>query len=220
MKKLLLIALSAFAITACGEEEQKTEQSATAEISKATETKVPTKADFAKYVDAGVEYDVNEKGVLIFAKPKDMFDDFNDFQGDEITILKEKPLSIRISKLLSDDPLEPYKEWNERAFMYAVYKTFTYTPVNEITLEAYPIAENAKGKKTALKKFTIKGTITREKALDVLKKYTSATSFNDLVQLEEKEGSYRRLGVSGSDLWDKFYHNEQARSAIIEELIK
>lgn len=219
MKKLLLIALSALVITACGEEETKAEQP-TVEATKVSEAKIPTKADFAKYVDTGVEYDVNEKGVLIFAKPKDMFDDFNDFQGDEITILKEKPLSIRISKLLSDDPLEPYKEWNERAFMYAVYKTFTYTPVNEITLEAYPIAENAKGKKTALKKFTLKGTITREKALDVLKKYTSATSFNDLVQLEEKEGSYRRVGVSGSDLWDKFYHNEKERSAIIEDLIK
>lgn len=219
MKKLLLIALSAFAITACGDEEPKAEQP-TAEAPKVSETRVPTKADFAKYVDTGVEYDVNEKGVLIFAKPKDMFDDFNDFQGDEIKILKEKPLSIRISKLLSDDPLELYKEWNERAFMYAVYKTFTYTPVNEITLEAYPIAENAKGKKTALKKFTLKGTITREKALDVLKKYTSATSFNDLVQLEEKEGSYRRVGVSGSELWDKFYHNEQARPVIIEDLVK
>lgn len=215
MKKLLLILLSAFAITACDGESKATE-------SKSEKTTViRTKADFANSIENGVEYDVSPTGVLTFVKPKDMFIYFNDYQieRNELAFISEDPLSIRISKVkYSADDM--YKEYNEMAFIYAVYKTFTHTNANQITVEAYPIYENSKtGKQKAFKDLMIKATITREKALEVLKQHSSATSFDDLVQLEENN-QYREIGVNGSDIWDKFIYNDKERPAIIADLIK
>lgn len=215
MRKILPVILSLFVVIGC-DDKASSGTTATSNVSQ----QVLTKADFAKYVREGVEYDVSSTGVLTFAKPYDMFEDFNDFYEDEFKIVSESPLSILMTKKLTDSHLEPFKEWNERSVLYAVYKTFTYTPANEIIIEAYPISEQKNGKMKAHKEFTLKGKVSREKALDVLKKHSPATSFDDLVQLEQKEGSYRRVGVSGSDTWDKFYHNEQTRSEIIKDLLQ
>ncbi|MBF0752218.1 MULTISPECIES: hypothetical protein [unclassified Pasteurella] len=215
MKKLLLILLSAFAITACGGEDKE------AENQPGKTTVIRTKADFASSINDGVEYDVSSTGVLTFAKAKDMFADFNDYrvEQNELAFISEDPLSIRISKV-SYTPDDMYKEYNEMAFIYAVYKTFAHTPVNQITVEAYPIYEDLKtNKQKVFKNLTIKATITREKALEVLKKHSSAKSFDDLVQLEENN-QYREIGVNGSDLWDKFIYSDKERPNIIADLIK
>lgn len=216
MKKMFLLLLSLFTIVACDNKENND----TVAQQETPQKVVLTKADFAKYVREGVEYDVSSTGVLTFAKPQDMFEDFNDFEEQEVKVKEGNPTSILITKQLSNDPLEPVKEWNERAFIYAIYKSFTYTPVNELIVEAYPLIEQKNGKFKAKKEFALKTQITREKALEVLKKHTAATSFDDLVQLEEAEGQYRRVGVSGSGIWDKFYHNEQYRPTIVSDLLK
>lgn len=150
-----------------------------------------------------------------------MFVYFNDYQieRNELSFISEDPLSIRISKVkYSADDM--YKEYNEMAFIYAVYKTFAHTNADQITVEAYPIYENLKtGKQKAFKNLMIKATVTREKALEVLKQHSSATSFDDLVQLEENN-QYREIGVNGSDVWDKFIYNDKERPAIVADLIK
>lgn len=213
MKHLLIAILFVFGIVACDDIKTTSNQS--------PPVVVKTKADFAKYVDNGVEYDVNDQGVLIFVKVRDMFANFGDYieEQGELKILSESPLSIRISKI-KYTPDDMYKEYNEMAFLYAIYKTFIHTNINEITVEAYPIYENLDTKKQkALKNLTIKSTVTRQRALEVLKKYTNAGAFNDLVQLTENN-QYRQIGVSGSELWDKFIYNDKMRPDIITELLK
>jgi len=74
MKKWLLILLSAFAITACGGEDAP-------EIEAAQSAKiVKTKQDFEIIFGKDTDFTVNNQGVVIFAKARDMFSNFNDYQ--------------------------------------------------------------------------------------------------------------------------------------------
>lgn len=215
MKKLFIIFLFGCYLTGCNDEAIHNETKL------ATTDKVKTKADFEKFVSKGIEYDVNDKGVLIFEKARDMFDEFNDYREEEgeLTFLSEKPLSLRINKHLSEDD-QMLREYGEMSFLYAIYRTFMNTNINEITVESYPITVNDKtNKKKAYKNFTLKAVVTREKALEVLKKYTSATSFNDLVQTKENN-QHRTVGISGSEIWDKFIYNEKQRTQIVSDLMK
>lgn len=215
MKKLFILFLFGFCLTGCNDETVQNE-------TKIVNTdKVKTKADFEKFVGKGVEYDVNDKGVLIFAKARDMFDEFNDYREEEgeLTFLSEEPLSLRINKHLSEDD-QMFKEYGEMSFLYAIYRTFMNTNLNEITVESYPIAVNYKTEKQKpYKNVALKAVVTREKALEVLKKYTSATSFNDLVQTREND-QHRMVGISGSEIWDKFIYNEKQRTQIVSDLMK
>lgn len=211
MKKLLLtIVLSIAALAACEHESpQNAEQSAT-----------KSKTDFSGYVEKGIEYDVNEKGVLIFMKARDMFDNFNDYREEEgeVKFITEKPLSILITKKLEEDEKQLSKEYAEMSFLYAIYRTFMNTPETQVTVEAYPIVVTRKNKEIPQKKVALKTTITREKALDVLQKYTNAKSIDDLVQTEENT-EHRKVGISGSKIWDKFIYNEKERSNIVADLV-
>lgn len=215
MKKWLLILLSAFAITACGGEEAP-------EIEAAQSAKiVKTKQDFEIIFGKNTDFTVNNQGVVIFAKARDMFGNFNDYREDEgeVKFLSEVPLSILITKNLDENEKELARNYAEMSFLYAVYRTFMNTLENEVTVDAYPVIVTAKGKKIPQKQVEIKATINREKALDVLKKYTKANAISDLVQTEENK-EYRSIGYGGSKFWDELIYNEKERSNIVADLIK
>lgn len=182
---------------------------------------VDKKKRFENLIGKDIEYNVNEKGVLIFAKARDMFSSFNDYREEEgeIAFLSENPLSLKINKhLTAGDP--NLREYSEMSFLYAIYRTFMNTSLNEITVEAYPISINDKtNQKIEHKQYIFTATVSREKALEVLKKYTSATSFDDLVQTSENS-QHRTVGISGSEIWDKFIYNEKQRSQIVSDLMK
>lgn len=193
----------------------------TASTSIAPSQKSEPNDKFATFVGKDVAYNVNEKGVLIFANARNMFDSFNDYREEEgeLTFLSENPLSLKINKHLDEG--EPnLKEYSEMSFLYAIYRTFMNTQLNEIMVEAYPITVDYKThKKTEHKKYAFKATVSREKALNVLKKHSSAASFDDLVQTTENT-QHRIVGISGSEVWDKFIYNEKQRSQIVADLMK
>lgn len=216
MKKFLAIALSALILTACGGEDKpsKTEAPTSVKV-------IKTKQDFETIFGKDANFSISDDGVVIFAKARDMFRNFNDYRESEgeIAFLNEAPLSILITKNLDEDEKDLAKNYAEMSFLYAVYRTFMNTPENEVTVDAYPVIVTTKGKKFPQKQVEIKATISREKALEVLKKYTKATSISDLVQTEENK-EYRSIGYSGSKVWDSFIYNEKERSSIVADLVK
>ena len=133
---------------------------------------VKTKQDFEIIFGKDTDFTVNNQGVVIFAKARDMFSNFNDYREDEgeVKFLSEVPLSILITKNLDENEKELARNYAEMSFLYAVYRTFMNTLENEVTVDAYPVIVTAKGKKLPQKQVEIKATINREKALDVLKK--------------------------------------------------
>ncbi|MFZ7276966.1 hypothetical protein ACLS0F_06785 [Avibacterium endocarditidis] len=211
MKKLLIAVLLMFGLISCSDEEVKP--------SPTPQEQIRTKESFAKYVGAGVSYDVNDRGVLIFEKPRQMFANFNDYRESEkeLVFVSENPLSVRISKKVQKGD-KMAKQYSEIAFVYAIYRTFMNTSADLITVESYPIEISAKGKEKPLKQFTLKATVSRDKALNVLKQYTDANSFDDLIQLKENK-EYRTIGVDGSELWDKFIYNDRIRPDVVQSLM-
>lgn len=212
MKKLLIAVLFILGLVGCSDEEIKP--------TSIPQEQVRTKESFAKYVGEGVPYDVNNKGVLIFEKPRQMFSNFNDYRESEgeLAFISEEPLSIRISKKVQQGD-KMAKQYSEISFIYAIYRTFMNTSADLITVESYPIEINAKnGKEKPLKQFTLKATVSRDKALNVLRQYTNAQSFDDLIQLRENN-QYRTIGVDGSELWDKFIYNEKIRPDVVQSLV-
>lgn len=227
MKKLLKIILALIVLlmiigAIVGNDEQK--QEVAQQPTEATEIKTdstPAKPSFEGRISKDVKYTVSEKGILIFDKAKDMFREFNDYRESEgeVKFLSEKPLSILITKKLDEDEKNLVKEYGEMSFLYAIYRTFMNTPENQVTVEAYPVLVTAQNKEIPQKAVKLKATVTREKALEILRKYTAAESIDDLVQTEENK-EYRQVGMSGSKLWDKFVYNEKERTNIVKDLLK
>ena len=87
---------------------------------------VKTKQDFEIIFGKDTDFTVNNQGVVIFAKARDMFSNFNDYREDEgeVKFLSEVPLSILITKNLDENEKELARNYAEMSFLYAVYRTF------------------------------------------------------------------------------------------------
>ena len=166
-----------------------------------------------------VPHEFNDKGIVIFTNARDMFNVFNDYpeDGGQLKILSEKPLKIRISDLATaNDGADNLALSKKKAFMYGVYNVFMHTKENSVTVESIPV-DLKTGK--PIKTTALQGTISREHALEVLKKYSSAQSFDDLVETKPND-QYRVIGMSSSKVYDEFAYGLKNQDAIISALLK
>lgn len=162
-------------------------------------------------------------GILVFNSVKDFFDFTNNFDlSDEIVINSENPLDIRITpfELSEDNVLD---EVNKENFIKNLYDIFIHTDNKTVTLEMYPVVVNSDRKITkSLNNLSIKGTVTRDKALSILEKYTGIKDFKSLIVPKDKLSEYGTLGYEKVNAFQEFItKNENAvLSDLLEKQIK
>lgn len=135
------------------------------------------------------------KKELKFPKYKtvmDMLRDAQDFKGECLKKISKKgePLHIRVStEFLTQESIANMKEQVKRDIVYVVFQSFAETSINKITVTSIPIVRKSfnpnvayDGKLKENLKQTV--TVTRGKALEILKKYLQTSSFQDLYQLK------------------------------------
>ncbi|MCK3655777.1 hypothetical protein A4G19_08410 [Pasteurellaceae bacterium Macca] len=220
MKKLFIASLLGFLLTACDGEnktvntETTTEKTTTEQVAQKEESEI--KAIMLERI-AEKPFTKNAKGTVIFNSVTDMFDDFGTFSLEDknIKVISEKPLSIQLfhntfPKLDAKHQIMDVED----VFISSLLKVFTYTNTNEITLEVIPV--DLKTKKPINKKYNYKTTVSREKALEILKTYSSANSFDDLVNFDKNDPN-NIVGYSGSDI-SIAIRNDKVRSYVANAL--
>jgi len=163
--------------------------------------------------------------ISTFPDVKSMIDAFNDYSTSNGTfvVLKSKPLHIQLSpQVVKGDLPEVIMEQVNRALMYGIYRSFIHTQIKDITVTAVPIEINFRNKNsTLLSKYKKTISISRNKALALVKKYINAASFSDLVT-DAKIGT-----IVIHDQWTKdfkrIYYNDQGSPGLnrfVSELSK
>ncbi|TFF00760.1 hypothetical protein E3U35_09610 [Histophilus somni] len=202
MKKILLLSALSLSLFGCGDEQGNTtnattENVNTEQVAKAEETK---KAIMPEEYLKDVAFTKNERGTVIFGNLQDMLANMTDYNIEDKTlkIISENPLSIQIFyKSVANQDTKYLKSDIEDRFINAIFKIFTHTNIDEISVEIIPIDHQTN--KPLHKKFNLKTKITRAKALEILNAYSSAKVFDDLVNFAENE-QYNVIGYSGSKL--------------------
>ena len=113
----------------------------------------------------------------------------NDYEGNNLEILSENPLHIRVSNdFIKGDSNEEMLQQTKRDIIYVAFQSFAQTNIDKITITSIPIVRKDynpnlpyDGKLQNHLKLT--KTITRDEALLILEKYIKTKSFNDLYQL-------------------------------------
>ncbi|KGQ40079.1 hypothetical protein [Gallibacterium anatis] len=163
----------------------------------------------------------NDVGVVQFDNAVDIFDSFGDYynENNSLKIENKKPLKLRISPVvLANDDKEVIKNTVDRAFLYAVYNTFTYSNLDKVTVSSIPVDMDSS--KLLKNIYQIKPvTVTREKALEALNKFNIASSFNDLVVLKT-DSEILTAGLSHSDKYKELMYNETTLNKYVQFLIK
>lgn len=155
-------------------------------------------------------YTINGKGIVQFANLKDMFDTFGDYDA-EGQLKFNSPTDVVIAEYLpkaaSQDDINAAMN---KAFIYTIYHAFAHTNLDKITVTSAPIDMDTL---KPLTKKTLKATVNRKRALEVLKKYSTAQSFDDLVELNPSN-SNRITGFSSSNLYDAFAYGSAQKDII------
>lgn len=201
MKKLTFRLIIALILSACSEEEFLYHNHAS-EIQPST-----TSLNAVEFMqNKQIDYSINDSGIVIFNKAQDLFKIFNDYHDIKFNSDFDFVISIEIPKHTSE---------NERliiirkAFLYGVYQTFAHTNANTVTVEALAIDSQ---NHNSLNK--LKAKISRDKALDVLRQYSKANSFKDLVELEDND-HFKVKGYSSSLYFDKFVTDLKTQREIV-----
>lgn len=158
-------------------------------------------------------------GILVFNSVKDFFDFTNNFDlSDEVVINSENPLDLRITPFeLSEDNI--LDEVNKENFIKNLYDIFIHTDNKTVTLEMYPVIVNSDRKITkSLNNLSIKGTVTRDKALSVLEKYTGIKDFNSLLVQKDELSEYGTLGYEKVKAFQEFITKNE--NAILSDLLE
>lgn len=220
MKKLLVCVAVITALTACDSEmaQNDTQQASSspiqsAQTASAASAKTLTAEAFLKD-KAEVPYKINDKGIVQFNNPQDMLIELGDYAGQG-QLKFNSPNDFRISEYLpATATADEIRAAGNKALIYAVYKTFTYTDATSVTVESAPIdMETLK----PLSPKPIKATVNRERALAVLKQHSSAQSFDDLVELNPNHPA-RIIGFSSSDLYEQFAYDLSHQDNIVRGL--
>ena len=200
---LIFIALSL--LSACSEDIQESTTSAS--------TQEKTKNLNAKEImqNKDVKYSINESGIVIFKNAHDMINTFNDYaQTTKFNSDYDFVITIDCSQNDSEnDKLILIR----KAFLYGIYQTFAHTNAKEVSIEV-----RAMDSQTHHLQNKIKATVSRDKALTLLRHYFKSDSFNDLVELSDND-EFRVKGYSSSLLFDKLISDLTTQRQIVLALI-
>lgn len=216
MKKLLMLSFLGLTLSACDDTPQSASTETNANTSQQTESiksDPDIKAILPENMIKDVPFSKNEKGTVIFNNVLDMFSALSlyDVEDKNIKLVSEKPLHILLHPTIAKSDEEITLKDSRYEFLSALYRIFTNTLTDEITLEVVPI--DVQTNKPLPKKYHAKIKATREKALNVLQTFSPAKDFNDLVSFD-KQNQYVVLGYSSSNLSSKFYNSPYATNII------
>lgn len=202
---LILIFIALSLLSACSEDIQESTTSAS--------TQEKTKNLNAKEImqNKDVKYSINESGIVIFKNAHDMINTFNDYaQTTKFNSDYDFVITIDCSQNDSEnDKLILIR----KAFLYGIYQTFAHTNAKEVSIEV-----RAMDSQTHHLQNKIKATVSRDKALTLLRHYFKSDSFNDLVELSDND-EFRVKGYSSSLLFDKLISDLTTQRQIVLALI-
>ena len=202
---VILIFIALTLLSACSEDIQESTTSAS--------TQEKTKNLNAKEImqNKDVKYSINESGIVIFKNAHDMINTFNDYaQTTKFNSDYDFVITIDCSQNDSEnDKLILIR----KAFLYGIYQTFAHTNAKEVSIEV-----RAMDSQTHHLQNKIKATVSRDKALTLLRHYFKSDSFNDLVELSDND-EFRVKGYSSSLLFDKLISDLTTQRQIVLALI-
>lgn len=205
IRYLILIFIALNLLSACSEDIQESTTSAS--------TQEKTKNLNAKEImqNKDVKYSINESGIVIFKNAHDMINTFNDYaQTTKFNSDYDFVITIDCSQNDSEnDKLILIR----KAFLYGIYQTFAHTNAKEVSIEV-----RAMDSQTHHLQNKIKATVSRDKALTLLRHYFKSDSFNDLVELSDND-EFRVKGYSSSLLFDKLISDLTTQRQIVLALI-
>ncbi|STZ63816.1 Uncharacterised protein [Moraxella lacunata] len=222
MKKFTLLLLP-LALIACGEPSTDTAKeptTTTPSVEKAepsaTQSALPDD-EYKKQLDSltdGVPYKLSGDGVVIFENVSDMMTAFNDYQHEgQFKVLGDNPVHLELYGLNTETNTKENLEYDQqKALIYGIYKSFTHTDLDKLTISA-GVRDMKDASKVIVQPATL--TVTKEQALKALQAHTNAKDFKDLVA--DTSADFVVKGYSGSKLSEMLYKNE-VQKAIIDEL--
>jgi cytochrome c5 len=168
----------------------------------------PAEAYAANKIKEGGESDWHPS-IPRFASVEAMMEEFGDYNKEEGTfaILSKKPLHIRVSRqVLPGDRADAVKGLNEMSLLFGVLRSFIHTPVEEITVTAYPIeypkwpdTKNAK----PLKEMALTLHAKRSDVFALISQIRPIKRFDDLLSVEN--GVYQP-----NKIYDAIYCDESS----------
>lgn len=221
MKRFIPLCLPLLLI-ACGEPTSETTKEPTAP---SVETTTPatdstmTDDEYKKQLDSlmdGVPYTLNADGVVTFDNVADMMTAFNDYQHEgQFKVSGDNPVHLELYGLNTETNTQDNLTYDQqKALLYGIYKPFTYTSIDKITVSA-GVKDMKDSSKVIVKPMTL--TVTKEQALKALQAHTDAKDFKDLVA--DTNADFVVKGYSRSKLSEALYKNE-IQQAIIKDLQK
>lgn len=164
----------------------------------------------------GLPYKLSSDGVVIFENVSDMMTAFGDYQYDgQFKVSGDNPVHLELYDLNTETNTQDNLTYDQhKALLYGIYKPFTYTSIDKITVSA-GVKDMKDPSKVIVKPMTL--TVTKEQALKVLQAHTDAKDFKDLVA--DTNADFVVKGYSRSKLSEALYKNE-IQQAIIKDLQK
>lgn len=221
MKKFTPLLLL-LALIACGEPTSETTKEPTAQsvetTTPATESMM-TDDEYKKRLDSlmdGVSYTLNADGVVTFDNVSDMMTAFNDYQYDgQFKVSGDNPVHLELYEISTEANTKENLAYEQnKALLYGIYKPFTYTNIDKITVSA-GVKDMKDPSKVIVKPITL--TVTKEQALKALQTHTDAKDFKDLVA--DTSADFVLKGYSRSKISEILYKDE-IQQAIIKDLQK
>lgn len=228
MKKFTLLLLP-LALIACGEPTSETakeptttapsvEKAESSANSTATQSALPDD-EYKKQLDSltdGVPYKLSSDGVVIFENVSDMMTAFNDYQYDgQFKVSSDNPVHLELYEISTEANTKENLTYEQnKALIYGIYKSFTHTNIEQITVSA-GVKDMQDPSKVIVKPVTL--TVTKEQALKALQAHTDAKDFKDLVA--DTSADFVLKGYSRSKISETLYKDE-IQQAIINDLQK
>lgn len=165
-----------------------------------------------------VPFSKNENGVVQFNSIQDTFEEGSGeyfVEDGTLKIISESPLKVEALMMFPDGASAEFaQKLVEPSFIFHIFRTFIHTDTNSIVLSITPI--NDAGKTFGN---TVRGKVTRQKALRILKQFSKALSFDDLISLNPN-AEHTIIGLSPSDELSTLATGKQYKqvlSALISE---
>ena len=151
-----------------------------------------------------------------FSSVTEMIEEFSDYSSSNGTynLSSSELLHIQLSPMVVDGDLpEVIEESIKRTIIYGIYRSFIHTGIEQITVTAIPMEISFKGGKNRyLKGYERTITISRDKAISLIKKHLKISNLSSLVT--EITISGMTINDQWSNEFKRIYYNDQGHPGI------